>query len=106
MYDLTAASLSKEERLVIAGTIHTDRMGAEKRFLAAQKGRTQPIADGQPIYMKESAGEFGKSSVLSVGEQKVCDSLIDDLMEVYSAQREAAETGRKVVRGGCDDWET
>ena len=88
---ISVVSLQMGERLIVAGTEHTEREAAQMRFAASMEGNTQSCADGKPLYIKEAIEKGGKETGLSLGEEKTCDLLIDDLVAIYTLQRRAME---------------
>ncbi|MDR1066867.1 MAG: hypothetical protein LBL35_05480 [Clostridiales bacterium] len=70
--------LRKNERLVMAGTIHREWRSAEARY-AAMAG-----ADSLPLYIKEGAENINPKTRLSLEEEKTCEPLIRDLLEAFA----------------------
>jgi len=65
-------ALRENERLIVAGTVHTDHRAAEARFAALQAGREyQPPEDGTPLYIIEPAENVNRKTRLSAAEEKV-----------------------------------
>ena len=85
----TAVSLKANERLIMVGSVHTDRKASEKRFAEALAGRKpERKFDGTPLYIKETVGKYENS--LSAGEQKILDGLVDDFMTLFATQVQQA----------------
>ena len=84
-----AVTLKSNERLIMVGSVHTDRKASEKRFAEAAAGRkVQSKFDGVPLYIKETVEKDG--SGLSAGERKILDELVCDFMTLFAAQEQAA----------------
>lgn len=95
--DSVAIPLRKNEQLTMIGTLHTGREAAEARFAAMLEGRAQPQADGIPLYAKETVESADKTNGLSADERKICDSLVDELIAVFSMQKDQIEATRAAL---------
>lgn len=81
------AELQDNERLILAGTVHNERISAEERFAALKAGQAQPPrAAGIPLYIKEDAENINPKTRLSESEEKACEPLIGDLVSAFSVQ--------------------
>ncbi len=91
--------LKENERLIVVGTIHNGKKAAEERFAALKMGQVQTAKkDCTPLYIKENANNINPKSRMSVGEEKACEPLIEDLVSVFASQmRELKASERK----GC-----
>jgi hypothetical protein len=95
----SVAVLRENERLIMAGTLHTDRQAAEERFAAALEGRANPYADGTPLYIKEATENKNKNG-LSAGEIKACDLLVDELIAAFVSVADNDEHTSGAISGG------
>ena len=92
------AELHNGERLIVAGSILSDRKSAEERFAALKAGQAQaPRADGVPIYIKEKAESINPKTGLSKGEEKAIEPIIGEMLDIFALQirkRKALEEQR------------
>ena len=80
------ADLQDGERLVLAGVVHNDREAAQERFAALKAGTANPPKiSGTPLYIKVSGASISTKSHLSKEEEKACDFIVSDLMDIFSA---------------------
>lgn len=76
-------ALAKNERLVMAATVHIGKAAAEKRFVEALAGRGRSVADGIPLYAVVKADNLS-SGGLTTGEKNVCDEILGDFMQMFA----------------------
>lgn len=83
----SAVELKDTERLITVGSVHTERETAEERFAALKAGQAQgPRADGEPLYIIESAANINPKTRLSEGEEKAIEPLLEDLLSTFAMQ--------------------
>ena len=78
--------LQNDECLVLAGVVHNDRKAAKERFDALKAGTANPPKiSGTPLYIKVSETSISTKSQLSEEEEKACDFIVSDFMDMFSA---------------------
>ena len=81
-----AVALQADERLVMVGSVHTDRKASMARYELAKAGKNRPTFDGRALYVKEAVCGGDKPGGLSAAGRKVCDGLVGDLLSEFIAQ--------------------